>query len=219
MLRSLKFAALCALLLPPVALGSSIRGDYVEARTADVYTGYCVANGEVNLVGKEAIMAWRVTDGQWKGADLAGLSVLAVVSADSTLGDTYSQPSSPARTVIVVDERADSSQKSALVDMAQSLGGDLLGDVVKVESEKIDFETGGHGEASIKAGTVASLVTRCLAATDHLCGNEEVYYPPLTPVSEAHPAFTLVNEFTGSGLNMTWNNSFKRSAFVGSFQR
>jgi hypothetical protein len=206
------------LLLPPVALGGSVRGDYVEARTADVYTGYCVANGEMNLAGKEAIMAWRVTDGEWKGADLTGLSVLAVVSANSTLGDSYSDPL-PARAVLVVDERADAGQKRALVDMAQALGGQLLGEVVKIESEKIDFETGGHGEAKVKAGDVASLVTRCLAATDHLCGNEEVYYPPLTPVAQAHPAFTLVNEFNGDGLNMTWNNSFKRSAFVGSFQR
>jgi hypothetical protein len=28
-----------------------ISGEYVETRSADVYTGQCFANGEVNLVG------------------------------------------------------------------------------------------------------------------------------------------------------------------------
>ena len=41
-----------------------IRGDYLETRSADVYTGQCFANGEVNLVGKEAILAWHVQSGR-----------------------------------------------------------------------------------------------------------------------------------------------------------
>jgi hypothetical protein len=42
-----------------------IRGDYIETRSADVYTGQCFANGEVNLVGKEAILAWHIQTGSW----------------------------------------------------------------------------------------------------------------------------------------------------------
>ena len=42
-----------------------IRGEYVETRSADVYTGQCFANGEVNLVGNEAILAWHVRSGSW----------------------------------------------------------------------------------------------------------------------------------------------------------
>ena len=44
-----------------------IRGDYLETRSADVYTGQCFANGEVNLVGNEAILAWHVRTGGWDG--------------------------------------------------------------------------------------------------------------------------------------------------------
>src|SRR5437660_429463 len=37
-----------------VALSAQqIRGDYIETRSADVYTGQCFANGEVNLAGNE----------------------------------------------------------------------------------------------------------------------------------------------------------------------
>src|SRR6266571_1720973 len=44
-----------------------IRGNYIEARTADVYTGPCVANGEAEQVGREAIFGWKIDAGSWKG--------------------------------------------------------------------------------------------------------------------------------------------------------
>src|SRR5439155_16457353 len=59
----------------------SIHGDYVEARTADVYTGPCFANAEVGLVGNLAVFGWKVNRGNWHGANLDGLSVVGVVRA------------------------------------------------------------------------------------------------------------------------------------------
>jgi len=44
---------------------AKITGDYIETRTADVYTGQCFANGEVGLTGDEAILAWHVRSGRW----------------------------------------------------------------------------------------------------------------------------------------------------------
>jgi len=213
--------ALTILLLvavPAWAASYSVRGDYVEARTADVYTGPCVANGEVNLAGKEAIMAWRVADGAWGGVPLSGLSVVAVVKSSSTLGDVTAQSPS-AQSVIVVDQKANAAQKQALVSLAKTMAGDLLDDVVWVQQRPIEFKTGGHGETTVQAGELASLETRCMNQNDQLCGNEDVYYPPLTQVSQPMPAFTLANSFHGSGLNTTWSNAYKRSAFVGTFTR
>ncbi|HET9320816.1 MAG TPA: hypothetical protein VFO27_13610, partial [Bryobacteraceae bacterium] len=42
---------------------NSIYGNYVEARTADVYTGPCFANSEVGLEGQLAVLGWKVTKG------------------------------------------------------------------------------------------------------------------------------------------------------------
>ena len=64
---------------------AAIKGDYIEARSADVYTGPCFANGEVGLVGNEAILAWRIKEGDWRGTSLNGLGVVAVVKAHATL--------------------------------------------------------------------------------------------------------------------------------------
>jgi len=52
-----------------------------------------------------------------------------------------------------------------------------------------------------------------------LCGNEETYYPPLTRVEHAMPAFTERASFKGSGLNLTWEAAGQRSAFIATFSR
>ena len=65
-------------------------------------------------------MAWGVKQGTWKGVDVAGLCVAAAVQADNTF--TEDNPTK-ARAVLIVDSRADERQRSALIDMAKTLGG------------------------------------------------------------------------------------------------
>jgi hypothetical protein len=224
--------ALLATSAPLCLAGSTISGDYLEARTSDIYTGPCFANAEVNLAGKEAIFAWRVRQGAWRGVPVEGLSVVAVVRVAATLGEPTQSPLA-ARSVLLVDERADAAQKEALVGFAREMGGDLLADVVAVESApiQISVESGSDpvhthvgtaglsGAASLQAGDQVEIKTRGLNHGDHLCGNEEVYYPPLTATSEAVPAVTLANAFRGNQLGKTWSSPGKRSAFVGRFER
>src|SRR5438876_5852007 len=94
---------------------SEISGSYLEVRSCDVYTGPCFANGEMGLTGKEAVMVWAIHEGTWNGTALDGLSVIAVVRTDATLGDLHYQPrSGPA--VLITDARASATQKAALTD-------------------------------------------------------------------------------------------------------
>src|SRR5437867_11197179 len=80
----------------------TISGNYLEVRSCDVYTGACYANAEMNLSGKEGILVWSVREGGWKGTSLGGLSVIAVVSTDGTLGDLSYQPRA-GKAVFIVD--------------------------------------------------------------------------------------------------------------------
>lgn len=201
------------------ASAAQIYGDYLEVRSADVYTGPCVANAEVGLVGDQAILAWRIQKGSWDGVELGGLSVVGVVKAKATLGDPFADPY-PARSVLIVDERADASQRRALESFARSMAGKLLDNVVMVAVAPIAFESAGpHGAVRLAAGEIARIETRCLNQGDHLCGNEEVYYSPLTALSHAMPAYTIVDQFKGDGLGVTWTLADKRSAFIGTFSR
>jgi len=198
-----------------------ISGGYLEVRSCDVYTGPCFANGEMRLAGKEAVLVWAVREGSWKGVPLDGLNVIAVVKTDDTMGDLHYQPrSGPA--VLITDARAGAKQKEALADLARSLAGKLIDHVVEVKTAKMEVAIGAcakAGCASVKADNLVEISTRCLGDKDHLCGNEDTFYPPLTEVKDASPAFTEVATFKGTGLNLTWELIGKRSAFLAAFSR
>jgi hypothetical protein len=209
---------LCVLFLA-VPSRAAIRGDYVEARSADVYTGPCFANSQVQLEGKQAILGWKVTQGDWKGVKLDGLSVVAVVKARGTLGDPYHDPY-PAESVLIVDQRASAPQRAALEAMARSMTGRLLAHVVRVDRAPIHMQVGRgaeHGSATLVAGGLAKIRTRSLCATDMICGNEVVFYPPLVRVAHAMPAYSSEDSFHGLGLGVDWTRLGARSAFVGTF--
>ena len=197
---------------------AQISGLYVEARTSDIYTGPCFANGEVNLAGREAMLAWQVESGGTAGIDLSGLGVVAVVRANATLGDPHG-PTLQTQAVVVVDDSATHAQRTALVEMARVLAEPLLDNVVSVRSAPVEIRIAGAGAAQVSAGQAARLETRALNETDHLCGNEEVYYPPLAPTTSAQPGVTLEHRWSGEGLGMTWRSPNKRSAFIGTFER
>jgi len=199
--------------------GAAISGNYLEVRSCDVFTGACIANSEMNLGGKEGMLVWSVTAGDWNGTPLGGLSVVAVVQTESTLGDVRYQ-NYLGRAVIIVDERATSTQRDALVDFARARAGKLIKEVVDVKSAPIEVSLGRCASGScarVKAGDLAEISTRCLGGKDHLCGNEENYYPPLTEVKGAFTAYTELATFKGAGLNSTWELTGKRSAYLATF--
>src|SRR5690348_11324954 len=101
----------------------SVNGNYIEARTADVYTGPCFANGEVEQVGTEAVFGWKINNGNWEGVNVAGLSVVGVVRAEHTLGN-IAEPINPAKAVLIVDSRATAEQREALASFARHMAGD-----------------------------------------------------------------------------------------------
>jgi hypothetical protein len=196
---------------------SAISGDYAEFRNADVYTGPCFANSEMNLAGDDAVLAWHVRDGAWSGVALSDLSVVAVVRASGTLGDPYTSPL-PAKTVFVVDSRANDAQRAALVQFAQAQASGLLNDVVAVESQPISFTIAQHGYTTVEAGDLVRLATRTLRSSDTICHNEEVYYPPLAGhLEHSMPVVAADSSFRGNNLGVTWNDSGRRSSFVGTF--
>ena len=207
---------IAALVVP--AFAQQIAGDYIETRSADVYTGQCFANGEVGLTGNEAIIGWRVRHGSWNGVALDGLSIAAAVRAKATLGDPYANPY-PAKSVLIVDEAATLAQRDALVAFAHHMGGELLANVDKVVAAPVELamSTEHHGRALLRAGQFAVVQTRPINENDHFCGNEITFYPPLTPTTHSMPAVALTDEYKGPALGESWSTHDRRSAFVGSF--
>ena len=225
-MKTLLGAASMLSLFTSLVLGASlptnhVHGEYVEARTADVYTGPCFANSEVGLAGDLAVMGWRIEKGTFDGVNLDGLSVMGVIHASGTLGDVTATVF-PVKAVLIVDERANGEQRLALKNFAQKMGGALLADVVRVEYQPIQLslqDNSVHSRvATMTAGNLAKLQTRALTTGDQICHNEAVWYQPLTKVDHAMPAYTVANDYNGTGLGSNWKYAGNRGSFVGTFQ-
>jgi hypothetical protein len=199
-------------------VAQQIRGDYIESRSTDVYVAQCFANGETGLTGNLALMAWHVTEGSWNGVKLDGLTVAAAVRAHATLGDPYGKPY-PAQTVLMVDDAANAAQREALIALARHQGGKLLENVARVDYVPVVLEVpqNREGHAILRAGHLATIITRPLNHHDHICGNETNFYPPLTNVENAVSAVALTDEFQGDGLGSQWSNHGRRSAYIAEF--
>ncbi|HKE04550.1 MAG TPA: DUF1326 domain-containing protein [Blastocatellia bacterium] len=211
-----------AALLASSASAQQIYGEYIESRNADVYTGHCFAMSEVNLMGDQAIVGWRVSKGEWQGVKLDGLSVVGVAKASGTLGNPYDNPF-PAKAILIVDEKATPEQREALKSFAAEMGGELLKNVVRTEAAPISLSLEFRGEhpsgGKLQAGELATIIARSLTPKDTICGHEQTYYPPLTPTKHTMPVAASLDQFNGDGLGVKWSLREKRSAYVGHFAR
>jgi hypothetical protein len=211
------FLAALVLAAAPSFAGSkgSVSGSYVEARTAEVFTGGCVMGSEAGQMGKQAIMVWRVDRGNYDGVDLSGLTVMALVSGDRNLGMYEMGGDAPTviKSALVVDDRATSAQRQALVSFAREMTP-LLRDVVEVNHAPIQFAADAH---SVKVSTTGAE----LAVTKHVehdasCGAMQ-WFHPLASVDKATVGQTDANAYSGGALGSKWSDPDKRSAFFGTF--
>ena len=217
MKRTLALAALALLFAAAPLSAAGLTGQYIEARTTDVWTGPCFANADVNLGGKHAIMAWKIDKGDFNKINLDGLGIVAVLAASDTLG---TQQTGRGKAILIVDERANAEQKDALVALAKQQSGELLGNVVAVRAARVELDVckckdGGCG--TLRAGD-ARIETRCLDHKhDKVCGNESAFFPPLARDVKAEAALAAENTYSGKGLDGTWKDSGRRSAYLGTF--
>jgi hypothetical protein len=221
MKRTIVLAALIGLLVglnvsPLLAGGkSSVTGAYVEARTAEVFTGGCIMNSEAETVGKQAVLAWKVDRGSFNGISIDGLSVVAAVSGDRNLGmQEMGGEKAIVRSAMFVDERANPAQQIALVAMANELSKGLVGTIVQVTPAPIHFADHGS-EIQVSAGPASLDVNKHLTH-DPTCG-AMLWFHPLASVDDAAVGVASQHVFTGSALGTKWSDPNKRSAFFGTF--
>jgi len=217
MYRSLIVAAAAVVFVAPLT-AAEISGKYVEVRTCSVWAAPCFANADGNLAGKHAVMAWKIDKGKSGDVALDGLGVVAVVKASDTLG---LKQTGLGKAVLIVDSRADKAQRQALIELARAQGGDLLKNVVTVETAPIELtlcECKGGSCANFSAGKLTRIETRCVDHKhDKACGNESACYPPLSKGVTARIAVAVEHGYNGPGFNETWQETDRRGAYVGSF--
>jgi hypothetical protein len=197
---------------------ADVTGEYMEARTCQVYTGPCFANGEVGLAGKEAVMAWRIREGQFAGVELSGLSIVAVLRAPETLGMQGIEGTSDLRTLVMIDHRADSRQREALVEFLRAQVPGIVENAERIVPTSIHMDLDTEQlDGYLQAGESVRLVTRRARAGDCICSNETGYYPPLAPLESYVPGVTTEGQVTARPLGTTWSIPQSRTAYMGTF--
>ena len=218
---SLLLTSILWLLATEAAVAETITGEYLESRSCDVYTGPCFANAEMSLAGKEAVMAWKIENGSWTKVALDGLCVAVVVKAEGTLGydGVFPMQAGKMAAVIIVDARASTEQRSALIAFAKDNAKEYTQRVINVVEAPIILENDHlEGKGVFSAGKLASIETRKLGKRDCICTNEMVFYQPLTKVENFSPAYSLKLSYSGDDLNAKWTNRNQRSAFLATFR-
>lgn len=195
---------------PPASVHLS--GEYVEARTCNVYTGACHAMSEATTTGREALMAWDIEQGTVDGVKVNGVKVVAAVTADANLAHDPAN----VRSVLYVDSRATAAQKDAIVRTLESRYAKELGTVVAVKSAPVTFAKDGL-EYTVRVPNAAFVKTTRYAG-DCCIMPHEVWYQPLVSLKSSMVALASSNEFKGAPeLDTRWSRPGENSSFVGNF--
>lgn len=203
--------AVSALVFSSQAENVSLRGDYVEVRTASVFAGACHYNGEVVTTGRDAMMAWNVASGKWQGVDLAGVRVMAIVSADANLSESHAARKSE----IVIDSKASRTQALAMLNALKEKYAATLGNVVTVRSAPVSFERNGRSYSAVTADAAINIE----AMPNDLCCRMPnlVWYTPLVGLENRKVGYTSQAFYSGKVVSEPWSRSGENSAFYGTF--
>jgi hypothetical protein len=206
----LMLCAVCAYAEPK----SQVKGDYVEIRSASILAGPCHSQGEFGLAGREGTLVWHVREGVWKGTSLKGLSIAAVVVADSPLAlDTKTR-----RSVLYVDAKGTAEQRAALADMVTAKYGAALGKVVATKSAPVAYKNDGL-DYKVTVGDVATISVNRYPCNHCTEKPYEIWYQPFINVKDAIVGKTVFSQYRDNVLpNVGWRDSEeKNSAYVATF--
>lgn len=203
--------AVSALVFSSHAENVSLRGDYVEVRTASVFAGACHYNGEVVTTGRDALMAWNVTSGKWQGVDLSGVRVMAIVSADANLGEN----NAARKTEIIIDSQASRTQALAMMNALKEKYAASLGEIVAIRMAPITFERSGRTYAVVTNEAAINVE----AMPNDLCCKMPnlVWYTPLVGLENRKVGYTSKALYSGKTVGEPWSLSGENSAFYGTF--
>lgn len=190
----------------------SVQGEYIEARSASVYTGACHFGAEFVDGGKEATLVWHIQHGTWNDVSLDGLTVVAIVTAKKNLAIDIETRKS----VLYVDTDTTAAQRIALRNMLATQQAEVLGDIVAMQSAPLSFAKEGT-RFDVTVGEVLALSANrypCAACTQP----HQIWYQPLAPVQNAIVGKSEVYRYQDTHLAVTWHQGGAvNNVFVGDF--
>ena len=203
--------AVSALVFSSQAENVSMRGEYVEVRTASVFAGACHYNGEVVTTDRDAMMAWNVTSGKWQNVDLTGVRAMAIVNSTSNL----SEQNAARHSEVIIDSAASREQAQAMLSALKEKYASSLGEIVEVRNAPITFE---HKDRTYTVKADYATIDVEAMPNDLCCKMPNlVWYKPLVGLENRKVGYTTKASYAGRKVSEPWSRSGENSAFYGSF--
>ena len=203
--------AVSALVFSSQAENVSVRGEYVEVRTASVFAGACHYNGEVVTTGRDAMMAWNVTSGKWQNVDLSGVRAMAIVNSKSNL----SEANAARQSEVIIDAAASREQANAMLSALKEKYASSLGEIVEVRNAPIAFE---HKDRTYTVKADDATINVEAMPNDLCCKMPNlVWYKPLVGLENRKVGYTINATYGGRKVTEPWSRSGENSAFYGLF--
>ncbi len=190
----------------------TVVGDYVEARSALVFTCGCFFSGESVTAGREAILAWRIREGTWGGVPLNNLSVVAVLGGAENLihRDT------PRKSALYLDASANKKERDALLALFTHHFAHLLGDVVSVQVAPIVWHVGGEAHDVMIEGKIEVSIRKSQPEDAH--PGAQLWDEPFISLTDAMLATMQAYTYQDTVLNVRWQNFEPRiTGYFGTF--
>jgi hypothetical protein len=182
----------------------AISGDYVEARSGEVYTCGCLFSSEMVTAGRDAILVWRINSGSFQGTPLAGIKIAAVVESMTNLGIEEA----PRRSVLYIDVPAGpekETQEKVLPALWQREYSKVLGHVQSLHSATINFELQGEAVTVAIPGLVKLQARKAQLPNDAHPGSF-LWYSPFTPLDSSFLSTSFRYEYLGADFQHQWTD-------------
>ena len=184
----------------------------LEARTASVFAGACHYNGELVTEGRDAILAWNISRGSWKGVDLSGVRAIAALTSEQNLGDAHASR----KCELVVDISATNAQAAAVADWLRSFDSAQLGQIVSTHRSTISFRH-DDGLYTINADGYAAMTVQPMPNNECCNQPQLVWYNPLMPLEHRKVGYTQTASYSAGTVGDPWDRADENSAYYGSF--
>ena len=176
-----------------------VSGQYIEDRTMRVYACPCEWSTDWANRGREAVLAWNVVSGEYRGASLAGLKIVAVIVGDFTL----TERTTSRRSALFVDPQTPSDQRRAGLAWLESTYPAMLGEVAGVHVAPIDFVI-GPDLATLHVEGAVSLKMRRAHFPEDTQSWAQLIHDPFIPLEAPAIGLTSHMSYTGPDLKTHW---------------
>jgi hypothetical protein len=208
-----------------------IFGEYLEARSDVHHATFVPITGISDLdletptlrpgrgrpFEHRAVLGWNITHGTWNGEELDGLSIVAIVESQGSLGTPIE---GQLRTLVLIDVKATKKQKDALLYLFREFAPRFARRVKKVRSVKFRFQRGDH-DLLLEAEKTLSLRVKLHEHTgvecESICGKDPQPQKPLCLHVQGERAVATKDLYSGSDLPVRWSAKDSGRTLAGRF--